>query len=188
MKQSNNTLRRKRALSEALKQLMRKKPLNRITVNEVLALCGLSRSTFYYHFEDIYHLLRWTLEQEALNVLKKMDFLINTDEALQFILDYVEENRSVLNNAYTALGHEEMKRFFYPDLFAIENSMVEQAEASRSVALPQQEKDFLSMFFCEAAASSIFNYLQNPDRWSKEEVTLYLTAIFRGFLCQLRAD
>lgn len=187
MNQSKISLRRKRALSEALKQLMRKKPLSRITVNELLEACDISRNTFYYHFEDIYDLLRWTLEQESLDVLKQMDFLINTEEALRLIVNYVEENRCILLSAYTSLGYDEMKRFFYPDLYAIVNGVVDQAETTRSVALPHKEKDFISMFFCEAAASSLINYLQNPDRWSKEEVTRYLTAIFRGFLRQLRA-
>ena len=187
MNQSRISLRRKRALSEALKQLMRKKPLSRITVNELLEACDISRNTFYYHFQDIYDLLRWTLEQESLDVLKKMNLLINTEEALRFIVNYVEENRRILLSAYNSLGYDEMKRFFYPDLYAIVNGVVEQSEASRTVALPQKEKDFISMFFCEACASSLINYLHAPDRWSKEEVIRYLTDIFRGFLRQLRA-
>ena len=37
---------------------MEKKPLSNITVSEIIADCGVNRKTFYYHFEDIYALLK----------------------------------------------------------------------------------------------------------------------------------
>lgn len=40
------------ALGDALITLMREKPFNAITVQEVLDLAGVSRSTFYTHFHD----------------------------------------------------------------------------------------------------------------------------------------
>ncbi|WP_295208123.1 TetR family transcriptional regulator [Ruminococcus sp.] len=39
------------------------KPLSKITVSEIVADCNINRKTFYYHFEDVQSLLKWTLEQ-----------------------------------------------------------------------------------------------------------------------------
>ena len=57
------------AISGALKQLMTQKPLERITVAEIMDTCGMRRQHFYYYFTDIYDLLRWTFEKEALELL-----------------------------------------------------------------------------------------------------------------------
>lgn len=62
MKHNEQSQQTKQELSSALKKLMETKPLNRITIRELVEACGVNRKTFYYHFEDIYSLLKWTLE------------------------------------------------------------------------------------------------------------------------------
>ena len=46
----------KQALANALKQLLQKKQITKITINDIAEACGISRMTFYYHFKDIYDL------------------------------------------------------------------------------------------------------------------------------------
>lgn len=48
----------KHALATALKQAMARKPLDKITIAELTHACNIRRQSFYYHFEDIYDLLR----------------------------------------------------------------------------------------------------------------------------------
>ena len=48
----------KKTLAVSLKRFMEKKPLSKITVSEIIADCGVNRKTVYYHFEDIYALLK----------------------------------------------------------------------------------------------------------------------------------
>ena len=50
----------KLALEESLKHLLLKKPLDKLTINDLTTDCGISRMTFYYHFKDIYDLVEWS--------------------------------------------------------------------------------------------------------------------------------
>lgn len=57
----------KRALEASLKHLLLKKPLDKITINDIAEDCGINRMTFYYHFKDIYDLLNgpvWRMRPE----------------------------------------------------------------------------------------------------------------------------
>ena len=45
----------KRALETSLKNLLLQKPLDKITINDITADCGINRMTFYYHFKDIFY-------------------------------------------------------------------------------------------------------------------------------------
>ena len=54
----------KREICAALKTLMAQKPLNKITIAEIMQSCGMARQHFYYHFEDIYDAVRWMFDQE----------------------------------------------------------------------------------------------------------------------------
>ncbi|MDK2961900.1 MAG: hypothetical protein PWP20_1026 [Eubacteriaceae bacterium] len=59
---SNTT---KRALEASLKNLLLKKPLDKITISDIANDCGISRMTFYYHFKDIYDLVEWACIEDA---------------------------------------------------------------------------------------------------------------------------
>ena len=114
MRNEEMSLLTKQKLASSLKKAMEKKPLSKVTVSELIKDCNINRNTFYYHFSDIYDLLKWTLEQEAIEVVKKIDLLVDTEEAIRFVMDYVDHNYHIINCAYDSMGQEEMKRFFMP--------------------------------------------------------------------------
>mgnify|MGYP003156090437 FL=1 len=60
----------KRALEASLKNLLLKKPLDKITINDITEDCGINRMTFYYHFKDIYDLIEWCCVEDAKKALE----------------------------------------------------------------------------------------------------------------------
>ena len=62
----------KRALEASLKNLLLKKPLDKITIQDIADDCGISRMTFYYHFKDIYDLVEWSCMEDATRALAGM--------------------------------------------------------------------------------------------------------------------
>lgn len=101
MKHAEIALTTKKALAASLKNQMEKKPLKKVTVNDIITDCNVNRKTFYYHFEDIYALLKWMLEQEAVEVVKHFDLLVDYRDAILFVLDYVEANAQFLTAPMT---------------------------------------------------------------------------------------
>lgn len=61
----------KKSLANALYQKMKVKPLDKITIKEIVDECGLNRQTFYYHFPDIFGLVEWMFQQDAEKLIKK---------------------------------------------------------------------------------------------------------------------
>ena len=47
----------KKAILSTFQDLLLEKPFDKITVSAIVARCGISPNTFYYHFADIYDLL-----------------------------------------------------------------------------------------------------------------------------------
>lgn len=173
------SLKTKRALVEALKQAMTRKKLSKITVNELVSACNINRKTFYYHFHNVYDLLKWMLEQEAIEVVKNFDLVVNTEEALRFIMDYVDENRHIINGAFDSMGYEEIKRFFFNDLLSVSYSAIEQEERQMGVKIDPQFKIFLADFYTEAAAGLIIEWTKNQPKRDKETILQNLLSIYR---------
>lgn len=164
----------KKALAAALKQAMEKKRLSKITVSELITACNVNRKTFYYHFEDIYALLRWVLEEEAIEVVKNFDLLVNPTEAIAFVIDYVDSNKHILNCAYDSIGCEEMKRFFHNDFCGVVQSLIEAAAEQEHIQSDKHYVRFLTTFYTEALAGMLINYFQDKEKYEREELIDYL--------------
>lgn len=169
MEYSVTSMNTKKIIAESLKKAMLKKPLSRITVSEIIRDCGINRKTFYYHFEDIYALLKWMFEQEAIEVVKNFDLCVDYEEAIGFVMDYVEENDHIISCAYDSMGRDEMKRFFYSDFIAVTSSIIDNSEQICGVMLDPDFKKFACEFYTEALAGMLLNWLQNREARSREK-------------------
>lgn len=172
----------KMKLSAALKEAMKKKPFQKITVSELIKACGVNRNTFYYHFEDIYALLKWTLEYEAIEIVKKQNLIDDSAEAISFILDYVEKNDYILNCAYDSIGREELKRFFSADFTEIVSSLINQAENISEAKLGADYKKFLCEFYVEALSGMLINLIKENNLADRRVVIQYLADTIRNSL------
>ncbi len=170
MKHEEATLKTKTMIAASLKKFMSKKALGKITVSEIVADCNINRKTFYYHFEDIYDLLKWILEQEAIEVVKKFDLLVDFEDALLFIIGYVKNNTHILNCAYDSMGRDEMKRFFYNDFSSIAAGIVDNCEVKSGLSVDEGFKVFLSDFLTEAVAGMLVNGFTNKDVVESDDI------------------
>lgn len=172
------SLRTKTALSNSLKELMRHKPFSKITVSELIRDCNINRKTFYYHFEDIYDLLKWILEQEAIKVVKQFNLTTNCKDAVLFIINYVENNSFFLNCIYDSIGRDELKnRFFYNDFIGIIEKFIRNTEKNMNVTISDDFRFFLCNLYTEGIAGMIINLFQHPDKYNKEQLVEYFTVM-----------
>ena len=114
------------AISGALKQLMTQKPLERITVAEIMDTCGMRRQHFYYYFTDIYDLLRWTFEKEALELLQQQQGVSPWQNGFLHLFQYINQNRAVCLCALDSLGKESLKQMLEADVSSIVDRAVRQ--------------------------------------------------------------
>ena len=57
---------------------------------------------------------------------KKIDLLADSEEAIRFVADYVDNNRHIINCTYDCMGHEDIKRFFYSDFIGVMQGVIEE--------------------------------------------------------------
>lgn len=174
MLREEGNLQTKSALAGSLKKFMAKKPLKKITVSEIITDCNVNRKTFYYHFEDIYALLKWMLEQEAIEVVKKFDLLNDYEEALHFTIQYVKTNAHILSCAYDSIGRDELKRFLYQDFSSIVRRTIEDCENQNHIRLDDGFRDFTCDFFTEGIAGMLVNAFKTKDEIDDETLSRYV--------------
>ncbi len=182
MKHEITTLNTKKMLSASLKHCMEKKSLSKITVTDIVTDCGLNRKTFYYHFQDVPDLLKWTLEQEAVDVVKQFDLLNELEEALRFAVRYIRENSHMINCAYDSIGRGELKRFLNHDFQSIVLSIVEQIERKENVHTDPDAKKIICNFYTEGMAGELVDLLKSRDAAQDEKSIRCISLVVRTSL------
>ena len=152
---------------------MAKKPLAKISVREITEDSGVNRQTFYYHFEDIYDMVRWMYQEEAIKLIAEHEgVLLWQDGALQ-LFKYIEENKEVSLCALNSLGHQHLKRFFYDDVYAaIEKTFLLITEGVPNV--PQDYGEFLAHYYSISLAALIESWLRGDVKQTPEEIVKYI--------------
>ena len=177
MKHEVTTHNTKKLLADTLKKIMRSKPFSKITVSEIIQECGVNRKTFYYHFQDIYDLLKWVFDEEAIQVVRHFDLLEDYEAAIRFVMDYIRENDYIISCTHDSIGREEMKQFFYMDFIEIITSVINEAETQAHISIEPEFKAYAAKFYTEALAGMLIDWAKNGTDQDYERTVLYLTNI-----------
>ena len=188
MIQEENALRTKEMFANALKQEMRRKPVQKITVTALSGICGVNRKTFYYHFEDIYALLKWMLEREAVEIVKNFDLMVDYEEAIAFVMDYVEANDYILNCAYDSLGRDALKQFFQTDFREVTECVIRAEEEDAGRVLEEPYRTFVCDFLISGLAELLIEWIRNPKMRNRTDITDYVVWVLHGALAGILSE
>ena len=130
----------KQAICASLKRQMAQKPLDKITIAEIMNGCGMRRQHFYYHFTDIYDAVRWMFEEEAVSLLRQQEGALLWQEGLLQLFRYLTENRTVCLCALNSLSREHIRQFFETNITAIVRRTID--HIAQHVGLSEWQTEF----------------------------------------------
>lgn len=156
------------------KELMLKKPMNKITVSELVEECGINRKTFYYHFEDIRDMLRKMLRQDIEAIFSRGDLITDHDLIINSVLDYIEQNKVILKNMISCIGRAELDLFLNSNVNKPIYSLVCETEQKQNLSVGDEYKRFLADFFTRAVSGVLIDWIENRADRNKEQIKQYL--------------
>ena len=160
----------KRQLCDSLKALMGQKPLEKITIREVTEGCGLQRQAFYYHFQDIYDLVRWMFQQEAVSLLQQHEGALLWQEGLLQLFHYLQENKAICLCALKSISRSHLKRFFQADIYAIIHHTIDGLVEQMQLPSEKVEQELLTHMFVIALAGIMESWLLGEFDCTPEEL------------------
>ena len=172
---SNQT---KKALAEALKQLLTRKPINKITINDITEQCGISRMTFYYHFKDIYDLADWTLQEALHAAIADNRTHENWQQGFLNLLVVLKEHQSLILNAYYAIDREQVERYMRREVEELLLPVVK--EQAEGLKISAQGKRRVAAFYSYAFMGVVMEWIQRNMAASPQEIAETTAAMIRG--------
>lgn len=75
----------KESIAQAVKTLLMEKGVRRLTVKEIVEECHITRQAFYYHFEDIPGVIRWSLQREIERTMREAQAQGDGESRLRYL-------------------------------------------------------------------------------------------------------
>ena len=173
-------------LAAALKARLVNTSIDKITIKELTDDCGVNRQTFYYHFEDIYDLLKWLCNIEAEQVMQLQDNAVSWKESFASLLNYLSENKSFCLSLLNSVEHRFLKNTLtqYMEQLTLksvynefnENILIEKEK------LPEKQDlfDFQIKFYSGAVVSMIERRLLGDIKLSNEKFIEYMEFVIEN--------
>ena len=156
------------ALANALKQLLQKKQITKITINDIAEACGISRMTFYYHFKDIYDLADWTLQETLHTAIADNRTHDNWQQGFLNLLDVLKAHQPLILNVYRAIDREQVERYMRREVEALLLPVVEEQAAGLQIS--EKGKHMVAIFYTYAFMGIVLEWIQRNMQASPQEV------------------
>lgn len=156
----------KEALGNALKQMLAVKPIEKITVKDLVEICGVNRQTFYYHFDDVYDLLEWVFEEDANKVLPSEVTFSRWREDVILFFTYLRDNRTFALNIYNSQSRTYMLRYYKQRLQSCIRSFA--VIVSEGQNIDRGDFEFVVEFYANCVVGLISQWLDLGMKLPKE--------------------
>lgn len=101
----------RKAIMEAFFQLLDERPLNKVTIKDIVETCGVNRNTFYYHFQDIPALIEAIVKEEADLIVKKYASVSSYEECMNIAVEFILKNRRATLHVYNSANRDILEHY-----------------------------------------------------------------------------
>lgn len=104
-------------LAEAMKRLMERHSLEKITVSQIVELCDTTRPTFYRYFKDKYDLINWYFDKLAQKSFKQMGVSLSLREALLKKFEFMALEKKFFSAAFSCKTQNNLIDYDYEMIY-----------------------------------------------------------------------
>jgi AcrR family transcriptional regulator len=179
LKQDRKSRYTRMVLRDSLIELMKEKPITKITIKEICENADINRTTFYAHYKDQYDLLQ-KIEEETIawfeDMLNKYDYKRSNNEIaemIELILTHVADN----SNSIQVLLSENGNLYFQKKIFShfINKELVVKHFAGK--INDEKSFEYYMIFIMNGIFGLIQHWLKNKMAISVSEMSKILLKI-----------
>ena len=134
-------------LAQAMKVCMKEKPVDRITVQEIVDVCGVTRQTFYRKFLDKYDLINWYFDKLLLESFAHMGSGRTILEGLERKFAYIQEERVFFTAAFSSDDQNCLKKHDYSLIMQFYSRQI----LEKTGRAPEGDIRFLLEMYCHGS-------------------------------------
>lgn len=167
----------KKAIVEAFIALLNEKPLDKITVKEIVDTCEINRNTFYYHFEDIHALLAYVIDGEVERVIAKHADVKSLEEGFIEAANFALSNKRAVYHIYNSVSREELERYLNSIAEEVVRRMVEGLNVTD---VPKLDQELIIHFYKCGLSGMVLAWIGEGMKADPEQLIRSLGGLLEG--------
>jgi AcrR family transcriptional regulator len=144
----------RRAIKETFLKLLNQRPLNQITVKDIVEDCGINRNSFYYHFDGLPALVDEIVQEQVQALIQNHPTISSVEECFDAVVELVMENRRAVYHIYNSLNRDLFERYLMDACQYIVSTYL-QTEFAGSALSPEDLRTLIRFHKCECFGSVI---------------------------------
>lgn len=156
----------KNAIVASFIKIVSRKPLDRVTVRDIVDDCSVNRNTFYYYFQDVYAVVEDIFDAEGQRVSDVLESDDTMGEVFVSFVSFFEDNLKMVRSIYASSVRENLETYVYDAARGIvENrtlAAIYRQNGSRELTRDEKERaDELITFSANAFTGYILGWMRN---------------------------
>lgn len=168
----------KEQIAAALIAALEQKPLEKITVKELVEAVGVSRQTFYYYFHDIYEIVEWIFESASTMILSEFSSISRWQTGYVIIMQWVQNHRLLVLNCYRSVRRDYIETFMNRVLFQYISQVV--CEQAKGMQVTDEQQEFIAKFFTLAINAISLDWIGRGMKEDPSHLAEQVNILIRG--------
>jgi len=166
----------KTAIMDAFLQLLDEMPMERITVQDIVQRCGVSRNTFYYHYGDVYALLEAVFRRDIQRLRDVRPPGEPAMAGLKRLIESMKSKRRVFSHIYSSVNHDFLQRFLFQ---VTEDVFMEYIQGTvQGLRIPDEDLRFTCYPYQSMLVGIFLNWVRDGMKGDMSETMEQLHRIF----------
>lgn len=170
----------KKALHRALTDLLRTKPLDKITVSQLSEQAGVSRMTFYYHFHDIYDLVAWVTDEATTQATASNRLGETWQQGLAKIFEAIEADFPFFSGVLASTSRQRVERYLYDVTSDLLLRVIDEDCRGELAAVSEEDRQFIAGFYKYSFVGLILQWIESDMAQDPADIVRRVDAVMAG--------
>ncbi|MDO5301525.1 MAG: TetR-like C-terminal domain-containing protein [Tissierellia bacterium] len=170
----------KELIKEEFLKMLETQPFKDITIGKLAQRCEINRNTFYYHYEDIYMLVREILQDELDKLDQEFHANSSWEESLIHALSFILEKKRVAQNMFKSMDKEEVDHYLHRICHGVMKKYVDQECELKGIRAQEGDRALIVAFYQAALAGLLIQWMEEGMEASYEAIIFRTGKLFDG--------
>lgn len=168
----------KDAIKASFMELVNQKPLNKITIKDIVEHCNINRNSFYYHYADLPALIEEIFLEDADRFIQNQNTSESIYECIISVIDYAMQNKTAVFHIFHSTNRELFDRYLGRiSEYAVTN-YIEKVSVDYSIS--DADKDAIIMYYKCQLTGFVIDWLGSGMNYDLCDKIKRICTLFEG--------
>jgi probable dihydroxyacetone kinase regulator len=172
----------KKMIRDMCIKMLNERPLNKITVKDIVKACDINRNTFYYHYPDIYAILSEIFQSELQNAIDEYNDTLSWEEGFLVAAKFAMENRRAVYHVYNSMQREELENYIFSVAGNVMYRYVERESESEGIQASTKDKKLIASFYQCALTEMVLRWIGSGMKEDPNVIIRRIGELFDGHI------